>query len=452
MRLGRTPTIAVVAALSAGVLAALPLELSARGADPRCGDGRLSFGKPLRLGNGHGYEPGIEIDSKGTIFVTAHKLSLTNEGDRTASWLWRSGDNGKTFEPMSGLATEQLYAFEGDFATDARDRLYFVDTWAADNHFYRYSDHGKTLDMFRPAVATYEVDDRPWLAAHGNGFVYYLSNTGWKHDGRLTIHRSTDGGQTFDPVGYTLPRSGWGFLDADPNSKYVYAVANDVFYGREQDDNLPLEGDAHAVYAWISKDRGDTWSKPHKIAKYKFGYQVENDGHDDAYPIVGVSPKDGSVYAFWTDDGKRLMLARSTDHGKTWRTWDVTPFDGIFSFPWMAVAPNGDVGITFEADPRAEDLPNQYIYGMLWRPRSGCAGPARCNGPASAYSRVREEAVGTGGATQADFFQVDFAPDNSMHLSFRDGHPERRFEILYSRQTSGPNMSGQRFCGVNGTP
>src|SRR6266508_2533265 len=52
----------------------------------------------------------------------------------------------------------------------------------ADNHFYRYTDHGATLESFRPGVVTPEVDDRPWLAAHHDGYVYYMSTTGYRPD------------------------------------------------------------------------------------------------------------------------------------------------------------------------------------------------------------------------------------------------------------------------------
>lgn len=316
----------VTPAAAALCVAALMLVGRAGGAEAlACGSEGLGFGAPVRLGTGRGYEPGIEVDSDGTIYVTAHKLALVREeGTRLSSYLWRSDDGGQTWGNLWGPAgsTQAFWSFEGDLAVDAADRLYFVDTWAADNHFFRYAADG-TLELARPAVATYEADDRPWLAAHQDGYVYYLSNTLYKHDGRLTIHRSTNGGLTFDPIGYTFPQSGWGFIDADPNSDYVYGVMNDLFYATG-----PL-GEARSVWAHVSPDRGQTWSMV-KIADYEFGWN-QQDFHDDAFPTVAVSPVDGTVYALWTDDGKKLMLARSADHGQTWETFDVTPFGGWFS-------------------------------------------------------------------------------------------------------------------------
>src|SRR5438046_612448 len=74
------------------------------------------------------------------------------------------------------------------------------------------------LDLHRPFLPAAEpVDDRPWVAAHGNGHVFYFGNEGDKvtyplgqgtgsgfGPGRYTVYRSYDGGQTFDTLGYTL--------------------------------------------------------------------------------------------------------------------------------------------------------------------------------------------------------------------------------------------------------
>jgi hypothetical protein len=400
----------------------------------------LSFSEPIYPGTGLGYEPGIDVDSAGTVFVTAHKRSLAREeGNRLSSYLWRSTDGGTTFTDMSGMdgATRSAWAFEGDLAVDAKDRVYFVDTTLLDNHMSRYSDNGATLDFYRPAVPSVEVDDRPWLAAHHDGDVYYMSNAIVGAVGRLVVHRSSDAGETFDPVGFTIPTSGWGFLDADPNSDYVYAFVNDSFYIEG-----PNDATATKLTAWISADRGQTWTSSH-VANYEFGFD-ETAGHNDAYPVIAVSPTDGSVYALWTDDGRRLKLAHSVDHGSTWTVHDITPFAGTYSFPWLSVSPTGDVGIVFEA--AAKDSPAQYLYGMIWRAQAGCdvttgTGTAACDGPAAVYSKLSPKFF-TSANSQADFFQTEFTPDGTLFAAYTG--PGGRIAIVH--QTSGPGAT--RFCGT----
>lgn len=403
-----------------------------------CTTPSFTFKMQNRIGTGSGYEPGIEIDSGGNIWTTAHKLSLVREeGSRLSSFLHRSTDGGATFGDVADFVPGQhpLYALEGDLAVDGNDRMYFVDTWAADNHFYRFAPDG-TLETARPIVPSAEVDDRPWLAAHHDGVVYYMSNTGYHPTGRLTIHRSLDRGNTFD-AGFTIPNSGWGFLDADPNSDHVYAVVNDLFYG------TGLLGGATGIFAWVSPDRGASWQQV-KIADYELGYQASND-HDDAFPGVAVSPLDGTVYALWTDDGRKLMLARSTDHGATWEVNDVSPFAGLFSYAWLTVAANGDVGIVFEGKRTGESF--QWIYAMQWRPDAACTDGITgetCSGPASVTARVNKQSIGADFSRQADFFQTEISPTTLAHHVVWTG---TSYQLYHAVSLTAPSIDGSRYCG-----
>lgn len=435
----RTSLRTAALAVAVSVLAGSVLVASASPALPACETPRFSFEQQRRIGTGNGYEPGIEIDSKGNIWTTAHKLSLVREeGTRLSSFLHRSTNDGVTFSNVENLVPGQhpLYALEGDLAVDGEDRMYFVDTWAADNHFYRFGPDGQ-LESVRPLVPTAEIDDRPWLAAHHDGYVYYMSNTGLTPTGRLTIHRSTDRGESFD-AGFLMEGSGWGFIDADPNSSYVYAVANDAFYGGGE-----FLEPAKSMHAWWSPDHGETWNKV-KIADYQHGYNVTND-HHDGFPSVAVSPADGSVYALWTDNGRKLLLGRSTDRGASWDVHDVTPFQAYFSYAWVTVGAGGDVGISFEAR-----LPNegvQRIWAMQWRPEANCEDPEtseRCTGPASVAARVNLLSVGASHTQQADFFQTEIASTNGRQHVVWTGSS---YQLYHARTNEAPSMDGTSYCG-----
>lgn len=431
---------AVGALASLGILTGSAVAAYADAAPlPVCADPTFSFPQEARMGQGSGYEPGIEIDSRGNVWTTAHKSSLVREeSTRLSSFLYRSTDGGQTFQDVPDLTPAGIHAawaLEGDLAVDGNDRMYFVDTWGADNHFYRFAADG-SLESFRPVVPSGEVDDRPWLAAHQDGVVYYLSNTGYTPTGRLTVHRSLDRGETWD-AGYTLPKSGWGFLDADPNSDHVYVVANDYFYG------TGLLGGATKVSVWRSADRGATWTET-KIDNYEFGYDVTAD-HDDAYPQAAVSPVDGTVYAAWTDDGRKIKLARSSDHGASWEVHDVTPFRGDFSYVWLTVAANGDVALAFQAKPA--DSSANGIYAMQWRPDAGCADPVTnetCTGPAWVLTRVNRRAISADPTGQADFFQTEVSPTTgAQHIVWRGSS----FQLWHAASSTAPSSTAVRWCG-----
>src|SRR5436190_4410786 len=257
-----------VTAVTIGFVAILLVAPSLAGRTAAVGGG-ASFGQPVQVTPdlGYGYEPSLVVDPYGNIFATAHKenwqLVLGPDPNsptftRSMSWAWTSVDGGKTFVDIPGLTALSLeqhqFGDEGDMAFDDASHLYYVDTNVVDDTITRWSVTGPglsnmTLDHTRPLIPSAQlVDDRPWVTAHLDGHVFYLGNEGDKvtyplgqgtgsgfGPGRYTVYRSTDGGLTFDPLGYTLKDSGWCRPAAAPSSQYVYAVcgndggSNDVF-------------------------------------------------------------------------------------------------------------------------------------------------------------------------------------------------------------------------------
>src|SRR5436305_318718 len=135
----------------------------------------------------------------------------------------------------------------------------------------------------------------PATVADGYGNMFYLGNEGDKvtyplgqgtgsgfGPGRYTVYRSTDGGQTFDPLGYTLKDSGWCRPAADhaPASPYVYVVcgndggSNDVFTPNNPKGTL---------YAYVSSNDGVSFER------YVIGSYNSTDS-SVSWPTVSVAP------------------------------------------------------------------------------------------------------------------------------------------------------------------
>jgi len=431
----------------------------------------VRFGTPVRLPTFEscgGYEPGIAHDKFGNVYVTAHKQNHCDAvaldpaapaGVRAESWLWTSTD-GVNWGEMPGLLNLPAdpasldVGDEGDIALDDANHFYFVDTKVVDDHFGRWTVSGlgtrnMTQDFARPVVPSLmPVDDRPWVTAHGSSTVLYAGNEGDKDTynvgsvangctgpavaplpgqpatgGRYTVFLSHDGGNSFDPVGCTLPDSGWCRPAADhvPGSTYLYLVCtNDA--GADYEVNTP--GDpgftTGTLYSYVSADDGATW-KRYKVDSYNSDLPGGGDTNDINWPSVTVA-KDGSIYALFTDPitghdssgnrikvGASLKLYHSTDHGRTWARQIVTPSNpGLIRYSWVDVAADGrTIGVGYETHATVDG--NWHVY----------AGTSPKFGSAVTYALVDPvETAPPGDFNFGDFFEVGFNPAGHLDVVY----------------------------------
>ena len=369
--------------------------------------GSTPFGPPVKVTppNGFGYEPSFSTDQFGNIFATAHKenwqLVLAPDANsptatRSMSWMWDSSDGGQTWPDIGGLTAisieQHQFGDEGDTAMDDANHLYFVDTNVADDTFVRWKVNGLgdvTLETTRPLIpAAQFVDDRPWITAHGDGHVFYFGNEGDKvtyplgtqgvgcGPGRYTVYKSLDGGNTFDPLGCTLPDSGWCRPASDHRAGQhtVYAVCGND--GGSDDVFSPINPKG-TLYAYVSLDDGRSWKR------YVVGsYQALDSSF--SWPSVAVAP-DGTVYAVYVDahqmecftdltgatscdpDSNRVMLYTSKDQGQTWKGKDITWKPGRYRYAWLSISQDGaNLGVGVYYRPN-NDQPWR-VYGGTFKP------------------------------------------------------------------------------------
>lgn len=334
-----------------------------------------TWGGPVKVTpqNGYGYEPSFIVDRYGNAFATAHKenwqLALAPDPNsptftRSMSWAWLSIDRGRTWSDPPGLTPASVEQHqvgdEGDMAADDAGHIYYADTYLGDITLTRWSTNGLgkvTFDYTRPTIPTPEEDDRPWIVAHGDGHVFYFSNTGNKliNGGRFTVHASYDGGITFDSVGVPLPDSGWCRPAADhrPGSKLVYVACTN---------------DGGKLYSYVSTDDGRTFTR------YDMGTYNDAD-ETQSWPTIQVGP-DGTVWVLYVDstdvgDGgipntNQLYLLKSTDNGRTWARQDITPVVGRYQYAWLSLTADGKtLGLGVYYRPNA-DFP-WSVAGTTWK-------------------------------------------------------------------------------------
>lgn len=119
-----------------------------------------------------------------------------------------------------------------------------------------------------------------------------------------------------------------------------------------------------------SGDGGRTWSEPFDLTTV---FPGEPEGAD--IPTLAVGP-DGTVYAFAEEGGgPRLLMASSTDNGRTWVGAEVNKGANRLGTPIPAVdQSSGDIYLTYEFQGESRDNPADIYFtastdgGQTWSP------------------------------------------------------------------------------------
>ena len=369
-------------------------------------------------GYGVGYEPSLSVDSHGNMFITAHKdlrwggeetpppanlflgsdagywYACTTERDILdpnggtvqttwdywASWFWISTDNGSTwgpgemFEPTPGSSIRANYLAgaseclgdEGDISVDANDRVYYLDTTLEDNWWHIFSDGGTTYDSGAcQRMNTMAADDRPWVAAQGDGIIHYLGNSGLSPPectgdaGRYWYYHSEDGGNTFSQC-YAVP-GGWSTIASQRSGPWVHIAQENA------------DTNSGTVHVRSSPDHG----RGTGITDGTWGGAVDvgprNGNCPEGYPVVNVNEK-GTVAVVWGDcpEGGTgpwdMWFAISYDNGTSWGSWEITPIErGITMYPFVSISEEDVVALSFYGlDFEDGGLEGDYVQGESW--------------------------------------------------------------------------------------
>lgn len=383
------------------------------GNGPPTGGGKVTFSEPVRLNPSgkYGYEPSVNVDPYGTIYATAHKASVTNEGSRLSSWFWYSADGGETWHdmPAPAQADNQLFAFEGHIAVDDKGRVYYCDTDLVDNTFTRWltEPSGPVYD-FSKVHGTTAIDDRPWIRAHGDGIVHYLGNNGTDipapnnepgASSRIWYYRSTDGGVTWS-VGHGFTNTEYLSLAASEDEQTVYAAGPS-----EKDDGTYFE-------VFTSPDRGATWTRDERVQQYETA-------PSEPFHAWSATDRAANPYHFWIDDDSsdeipgRLKLTRG--EAGDWETLDITPFEGTFAKPWIGAGREGFAAAVFYG---AEQVTHTQENPRQWFPYALVSTNADARNPKWQLSRLTDYRVGTAAVAPGHMFEVVVGPNDRIHVTF----------------------------------
>ncbi len=293
---------------------------------------------------------------------------------------WDHGDNfdptpGSMLESAAGSVTgagSECLGDEGDISVDANDMIYYLDTTLEDNWWHIFSDGGNTYELgVCQRMNSMAADDRPWLAAQGDGIIHYLGNSGVPppecsvDSGRYWYYHSENGGNTFSQC-YSMP-GGWSTIASQRNGSYVYVA-------QENADTA-----TGTVIVRISDDYGrgtgpgpsdGTWQEPITVGERK-------GNPPEGYPLVNTNEQ-GTVAVVWADcpDGTlgawEMNMAISYDYGVNWTTWEITPeWEGITMYPFVSISENNRIAVSFYGLDYETGNSTGYTEGTPWYLYSG---------------------------------------------------------------------------------
>jgi len=286
----------------------------------------------------------------------AYFIAVERTGTRTDSLVvYRSVDYGRTWLPRTTLlasapSADRAYVIVDQTNSKYRGRVYIYGQIAqrtVDGEFgglsialWRSLDNGATFEgpivrsrdkpfSFHPANSVVlsdgtlvcliaELDSQK----RNDGYVGSQSRKADVQNGTLKVVTSSDGGESLNPAvkisdmyeDWREGSTGLPSLAADRGSSAfkdrLYAVWADGRFGRTQ------------ILVSYSTDKGKTWSAPRIVSD---GQTTNGEGPDSFMPVVAVNP-DGAVGVMWYDKrdiprglGYYVRFTASLDGGETWQ-------------------------------------------------------------------------------------------------------------------------------------
>jgi hypothetical protein len=381
-----------------------------------------------------GTEPSLAIDPDGRIFVAAPTGLVPNGPDHKFSGqFWRSQDGGKSFQHLEGLGAGGLYGpsvggGDSDIASDAQGNLYAIDLWLGNVGLLTSQDHGDSWLKGSPITAASAGDDRQWIDVNQKtGQVFITVNSA---DTGLWVLRSDDQGLTFPVQTLAVPTADRGGCICPPGKLAVDETSGNVY--------LPYYLNPHGVGLAISKDGGATFTEmtvPGTDAARLPDQQSNELG--GSFTVV-QHDRAGNLYLVWesaSEQGRRVMLQTSTDHGASWSA----PLQvgqlakGNQIFPWVAAGQAGHVAVAwYEVSPDDQ--------GQRWDVRVAIASDGLVAHPDFAQGRMNADPILRGDYVRedlGDFFSIAVGPDGALRGVWNavvDGKPT----IQFGTQASGP--------------
>lgn len=336
-----------------------------------------------------GAEPNIAVLQDGTLFITAVAGSQERPNAlEGTSWLWRSQDDGATWETLRAplretplgtvpMTRRPFGSSDADVVTSPDGYVYYSDWWnwgapvagvpVASSRYGSYlversSDGGDTWES-APVTTLDSLGgiDRQWLVAGNDGFVglFYAYFHGPQNAasavgdpfGRgdfvmsINLVRSFDHGATWsEPIVVAEPIPDRSYQIAHP---FALPDGTLVMPFGSVGPGTDFWRNPGSVRVAISDNNGTSW--------YLRTVAEVPEGFDNLWAVQGAADATGlavdaagHLYVAWaarTSDTMTVFVSRSGDGGTTWSPPQALRSEGLNFLPWVAAKGDGTVAV-----------------------------------------------------------------------------------------------------------
>jgi len=282
------------------------------------------------------------------------------------------------------------------------------------------------------------ADDRPWVAAQGDGIIHYLGNSGASppecslDSGRYWYYHSENGGNSFSQC-YSMP-GGWSTISSQKHGPYVFVAQENA------------DTNSGTVQIRISDEYGrgtgpgpsdGSWAAPIDLGP-------RNGNCPEGYPVVNNNEA-GTVAVVWADcpNGDTgpwaMRFAISYDNGTNWSSWNVTPFDrGLNMYPFVSISEDNVVSLAFYGlDYDQNNSEDGYTAGKEWflyagalrEPQENDSWNFQIADPTPLHIVTQYEQDNGDVHALHDFFETVISPDGTwMGIAYQQNIGEHPFE------------------------
>jgi len=320
-----------------------------------------------------------------------------------------------------------------------------IDAGAPAIDFETSTNNGKTWSA--PAVAVPSLNggltDKPWLEIDTNPTSkfknsLYISITQFdtSSNSQITLTYSHNGGKTWK-LGFTGPLQTFPG-SVDQFSDIAVGADGTVYLTWQRFPTTGPTGDCGGTTATMyftkSTNGGKTWAKPHAMFKAHlapdscgafYGCLPNTNERIADIPVIAVDNSTGAhknnlyvAYYNWTGVYMKMMVATSTDGGKTWKSKPVAPASDKHDqfFEWTNVNSKGVVGVSF-MDRRNDAANINYEAFAAFSTNGGTSFGKNVDLSAAPSNPFND---GFGGGFIGDYTGNGWAGVNTLYVTYTD--------------------------------